>query len=210
MRKIIVITQLTLDGVMQAPGGRKEDSEHGFKLGGWFMPFGDKILMKVLGETIAGKFDLLLGRRTYDIWAGYWPHHGDNPIGKAFNRAKKHVATRKLDRLDWENSQRISGDVVKGVRRLKTAKGPAIHVWGSSVLLQSLIGADLIDEYRFWIVPVVLGTGKRLFEKGVPPRSLTLVKTLSTTTGVLINTYRPAGRVRQAPAGEVRDLRPNS
>jgi len=191
MRKIIAITQLTLDGVMQSPGGREEDPQGGFTHGGWFMLFGDKILMKVLGETIAGKFDLLLGRRTYDIWASYWPLHGDNPIGKAFNRATKHVATRRRDRLDWENSQRIDGDVVAKLRRLKKTKGPALHVWGSGKLLQTLIAADLVDEYRFWIAPVVLGTGNRLFEKGVPPRRLALVGTQSTTTGVLINTYRP-------------------
>src|SRR4051812_30471587 len=107
MRKIIAITQLTLDGVMQSPGGPEEDSRHGFTHGGWAMAFGDAVLMKVLGETIAGRFELLLGRRTYDIWAGYWPHHGDNPIGQAFNRATKHIATRRRGRLDWENSQRV-------------------------------------------------------------------------------------------------------
>lgn len=195
MRKIIAITHLTLDGVMQSPGGPEEDPSNGFTHGGWAMPFGDKILRKVLSETIAGKFDLLLGRRTYEIWASYWPHHDDNPIGRAFNRATKHVASRTLRRLDWEHSQPINGDVVKKVRRLKALKGPALHVWGSSELLQTLIGADLIDEYRFWIAPVVLGEGKRLFEKGVPPRALALVKTVSTSTGVLINTYRPAGPV---------------
>ena len=196
MRKIIVITQLTLDGVMQSPGGREEDPQGRFAHGGWFMLFGDKILMKVLGETIAGKFDLLLGRRTYDIWAAYWPHQGDSPIGKAFNRATKYVATRRPHRLGWDKSERIAGDVVKSVRRLKASKGPALHVWGSGKLLQTLIAADLVDEYRFWIAPVVLGTGKRLFEKGVPPRRLALVKTLSTTTGVLISTYRPVGPLK--------------
>ena len=191
MRKIIAITQLTLDGVMQAPGGPEEDPRNGFTHGGWAMSFGDAILRKVLNDTIAGKFDLLLGRRTYDIWASYWPHQGDNPIGKAFNRATKHIVTRRHDRLNWANSQRIEGDAVKGLRRLKASKGPALHVWGSGKLLQTLIAADLVDEYRLWIAPVVLGTGKRLFEKGVPPRRLVLVGTQSTTTGVLINTYRP-------------------
>jgi dihydrofolate reductase len=191
MREIIVITQLTLDGVMQSPGGPEEDPRNGFTHGGWAMSFGDAILMKVLNETIVGKFDLLLGRRTYDIWASYWPHQGDNPIGKAFNRATKHIVTRRHDRLNWANSQRIEGDAVKGLRRLKASKGPALHVWGSGKLLQTLIAADLVDEYRLWIAPVVLGTGKRLFETGVPPRRLVLVGTQSTTTGVLINTYRP-------------------
>lgn len=196
MRKIIAITQLTLDGVMQAPGGPEEDARSGFTHGGWFMRFGDKGVMRALDEALSGRFDLLLGRRTYDIWAAYWPNRGDNPVGKAFNKATKHVVTRRRDPLAWEKSLRVSGDVVKELRRLKASKGPALHVWGSGKLLQSLIAADLIDEYRLWIAPVVLGTGKRLFEKGVPPRRLALVKTLSTTTGVLINTYRPAGRVK--------------
>src|SRR5690349_19771320 len=118
MRKIIAITQLSLDGVMQSPGGRKEDPRNGFDLGGWAMDFGDAILHRVLSETITDKFDLLLGRRTYDIWAGYWPQHGDNPIGAAFNRATKYVATRRNKKLAWEKSERLGGDVVKQLRRL--------------------------------------------------------------------------------------------
>lgn len=194
MRKIIAITQLTLDGIMQAPGGPEEDPSNGFTHGGWAMPFGDAVLHKILGETIAGDFDLLLGRRTYDIWQSYWPHQGDNPIGRAFNRATKYVVTHRAAGLDWDHSRRMSKGVA-GLRRLKASKGPELHVWGSSALLQTLIGADLVDEYRFWIAPVVLGKGKRLFENGVPARSLTLVGTQATTTGVLINTYRPAGAV---------------
>ncbi len=194
-RKLIAITQVTVDGVMQAPGGPEEDPSNGFTHGGWAMPHGDEALARIIGETIAGEFDMLLGRRTYEIFAAYWPHQGDNPIGKAFNWATKYVATRTLGRLDWERSQRIGGDVVDEVRRLKASNGPALHVWGSGNLLQTLIGADLVDEYRLWIAPVVLGEGKRLFEKGVPPRGLALVETQRTTTGVLVNTYRPAGPV---------------
>jgi dihydrofolate reductase len=196
MRKIIAITQLTLDGVMQSPGGPEEDPSNGFTHGGWAMSFGDDALHKVLDETVAGEFDMLLGRRTYQIFAGYWPKHGDNPIGKAFNNATKYVVTRTLDRLDWQKSQRIDGDVVKKLHQLKALAGPELHVWGSSNLLQTLITADLVDEYRFWVVPVVLGKGKRLFENGVPPRTLTLVQTQTTSTGVLMNTYRPAGTVK--------------
>jgi dihydrofolate reductase len=191
MRKIIAITQVTVDGVMQAPGGPEEDPSNGFTHGGWAMPFGDDVLHQVLDETIAGEFDMLLGRRTYDIFASYWPHHGDNPIGKAFNKATKYVVTHRLDSLDWEHSQGIGGDVVDQLRRLKAADGPELHVWGSSALLQTLIAAELIDEYRLWVVPLVLGRGKRLFENGVPPGSLALVETRSTSTGVLLNTYRP-------------------
>jgi dihydrofolate reductase len=196
MRKIIVITQVTLDGVMQSPGGPEEDPRSGFTHGGWAMPFVDDALMKqAVGETIAGEFDMLLGRRTYEIFAGYWPNQGD-PIAKAFNKATKYVVTRSLDQLDWEKSLHIGSDVVDEVRRLKASDGPALHIWGSSELLQTLIAADLVDEYRIWVFPVVLGEGKRLFENGVPPRGLTLVETRSTPKGVLINTYRPAGPVR--------------
>jgi dihydrofolate reductase len=134
-----------------------------------------------------------LGRRTYEIFASYWPRQGDNPIAMAFNKATKYIVTRTLDHLDWKNSQRISGDVVDEVRRLKESDGPALHIWGSSELLQTLIAAELVDEYRIWVFPLVLGEGKRLFENGVPPRSLSLVATRSTPKGVLLNTYRPAG-----------------
>ena len=191
MRKIIAITQLTLDGVMQSPGGPEEDPRNGFSHGGWFMRHGDQGVMQALTETIAGKFDLLLGRRTYDIWAGYWPHHGDNPVGKAFNRVTKYVVTHRAG-LDWEKSHRINGDVVKAIRQLKAAPGPALHVWGSGNLLQTLMTANLVDEHRFWIAPVVLGQGNRLFENGLPPSDLTLVDAHTTPKGVLIATYRPA------------------
>ena len=184
MRRIIAITQVTLDGVMQAPGGPEEDPRSGFTHGGWAMPFVDDALR--IGETIAGEFDMLLGRRTYAIFAAYWPHQGDNPIAKAFNKATKYVVTRTLDHLDWEKSQRIDGDVVEEVRRLKASDGPELHIWGSSELLQTLIAAELVDEYRIWVFPVVLGEGKRLFENGVPPRGLTLVDTRSTPSGVLV------------------------
>jgi dihydrofolate reductase len=195
MRKIIAITQVTLDGVMQAPGGPGEDPSSGFTHGGWAMPFVDEAAGQVIDEIIAGEFDMLLGRRTYEIFAGYWPNQGDHPIAKAFNKATKYVVTRSLDRFDWEKSQRIDGDgdVVEEVRQLKASDGPVLHIWGSSELLQTLIAAELVDEHRIWIFPVVLGEGKRLFENGVPPRGLTLVKTRSTPKGVLVNTYHPAG-----------------
>jgi len=195
MRKIIAITQITLDGVMQSPGGPDEDPRSGFTHGGWAMPFMDDSTPQVMGEIISREFDMLLGRRTYQIFAGYWPKHNDNPIGKAFNKATKYVATRTLNQLDWKKSQRIGGDVVAEVRRLKASNGPELHVWGSGELLQTLIGADLVDEHRLWVFPVVLGKGKRLFENGVPPRGLTLVETARTPKGVLINTYHPAGAV---------------
>lgn len=192
MGKIIAITQLSVDGVMQAPGGPEEDPSSGFTHGGWFMHYGDDILHKVINETISGEFEILLGRRTYDIFASYWPQHDDDPIGKAFNKAKKYIATRTLDQVDWNNSQIVS-DVVGEVGQLRASDGPEIHVWGSGNLLQTLITAGLIDEHRLWIAPVVLGGGKRLFENGIPAGGLTLADTKITSTGMIISTYRPAG-----------------
>ncbi len=189
MRKIIAITQVSVDGVMQAPGGSEEDRRSGFNHGGWAMPFVDDALNIV--ETV-GEYDMLLGRRTYVIFAAYWPYQ-DNPIAKAFNKATKYVVTRTLDHLDWEKSRRIDGDVVEEVRRLKASHGPELHIWGSSELLQTLIAADLVDEYRIAVFPVVLGEGKRLFENGVPPRRLAVVDTRSMPSGVLVNTYHLAG-----------------
>ncbi len=201
MRTIIAITQVTLDGVMQAPGGPEEDRSNGFTHGGWAMPFVDTAAGQVIGEIIAGEFDLLLGRRTYDIFASYWPHQAsDHPIAKAFNRATKYVVTHRPGDLGWKPSRPLGGEVVDELRRLKASDGPALHVWGSGELLQTLIAAELIDEHRIWVFPVVLGAGKRLFENGVPPRHLTLVGTQSTPTGVLLNTYRPAGPVETGSA----------
>jgi len=192
MRKIIAITQVTLDGIMQAPGGPGEDTDNGFTRGGWAMSYSDETLGQVIHETIAGEFDMLLGRRTYEIFASYWPDHGDDPIGKAFNKATKHVATLTLNQLGWENAQPISGNVVEEIRRLKASEGPELHIWGSGNLLRTLISAGLVDEYRMWVFPLVLGEGKRLFENGIPPLGLSLVATRSTPKGILINTYRPA------------------
>ena len=199
MRKIIAITQVTLDGVMQAPGGPEEDTRGGFTHGGWAMPLGDEAIAKALNDTVAGKFDLLLGRRTYDIFASYWPHQGDNPVTKGFDRAMKYVITHRADHLDWKTSQQIGGGgIAADVQRLKASDGPDLHVWGSHEALQALIAADLVDEYRLWVAPVVLGEGKRLFENGTPARALSLVETVRTPKGVLLNAYRPAGPVLTA------------
>ena len=193
MRKIIAITQVTLDGVMQSPGGPEEDPRNGFTHGGWAMRFSDEAVREALGKIMAGEFDLLLGRRTYEIFAGYWPHAGDNPIANAFNKAVKYVVTNSLDQCDWVTSHCIRGNAVDEIRRLKATDGPELHIWGSGELLQTLIAADLVDEFRIWVCPLILGQGRRLFEKGLPPRGLTLVESRSTPKGVLLNTYRPAG-----------------
>jgi dihydrofolate reductase len=195
---MISITQVSLDGVMQGPGGPEEDPRNGFTHGGWAMPFVDEAARQVIGESIAGEFDLLLGRWTYQLWAAYWPNQGDNPIAKAFNRATKYVVTRTVDKLEWKESRRIGGDVGDELRRLKASEGPALHIWGSSTLMQTLIAADLVEEYRLWVFPVLLGKGKRLFESGVPPRGLSLVATKSTPSGVLLVTYRPTGPLPEA------------
>jgi dihydrofolate reductase len=195
MRTVVAITHVTLDGVMQAPGGPEEDRSNGFTHGGWAMGFNDEAGGRALSEVIADEFDLLLGRRTYEIFAGYWPKQ-NNPIATAFNKATKYVASRTLSRLDWQNSHRLGDDVVNELRRLKSSNGPALHVWGSGELLQTLMAAELVDEQRLWVYPVVLGEGKRLFRNGLPPRSFSLIATRSTPSGVLLNTYRPAGPFR--------------
>lgn len=199
MRKIIAITHVTLDGIMQAPGGPEEDPSGGFPHGGWSNAVSDEAVREALSGLMAGEFDLLLGRRTYEIFAGYWPQAGDNFIANAFNRAAKYVVTNTLERCDWKTSHRLSGGAVEGIRRLKQSDGPELHLWGSGQLLQTLIAADLVDEFRLWVYPIILGQGKRLFENGVPPRVLTLVDSRRGTAGVLLNTYRPSGPLpRQA------------
>jgi dihydrofolate reductase len=190
MRKLISITQVTLDGVMQAPGGPEEDSSNGFRHGGWAMTFRSDAGRQAIDEIIAGEFDMLLGRRTYQIFAGYWPNQSDNSIARAFNKATKYVVTRSLDQLGWQNSQLLGADVIEGLRRLKASEGPELHVWGSGNLMQTLIAADLVDEYRLWVFPLLLGEGKRLFENGTPPRRFSLVASRSTPSGVLLTTYR--------------------
>ncbi|HWE46742.1 MAG TPA: dihydrofolate reductase family protein [Caulobacteraceae bacterium] len=191
MRKLIVISQVTLDGVMQGPGGVEEDPRNGFTRGGLAAPFASDEGRRVVNETIAGDFDLLLGRWTYDLWTGYWPKHVDNPIGAAFAKATKYVVTHRTDGLDWSPSRPIDG--VEGVRALKATDGPELHLWGSQSVVQALLDAGLIDELRLWVSPVVLGQGKRLFEHGVAATAFKLVDASQTPTGVQINTFRPAG-----------------
>jgi dihydrofolate reductase len=193
MRRIIAIDHVTLDGIMQSPGGPEEDPRGGFTEGGWIWPFRDEAGGKIIGEIMSTEFDMILGRRTYEMFAAHWPHAGDSPIANAFNKATKYVVTNRLDRFDWAKTCRMSGDAIHEIRRLKASDGPELHMWGSHQLLQTLIAAELVDEFRVLVYPVVLGKGKRLFEKGVPSRGLTLVASRSTPKGVLFNTYRPAG-----------------
>ena len=201
MRKLISINQVSLDGVMQSPGGPNEDPRNGFELGGWVVPYWDKEMAERLNQTVAGPFDLLLGRRTYETFAAYWPYAGDNPIAEGFNRATKHVATRGAPEFEWVDSQALQGDAVGAVRQLKSGQGPEIQIYGSSGFLQTLIAADLIDEYLIRTYPLVLGRGKRLFERGAPARALRLVGTEQSATGVITSRYRPEGPVKPGSFG---------
>jgi dihydrofolate reductase len=207
VRKLIAITHLSLDGVMQGPGGPEEDPRGGFTHGGWGMLFDDDLVPKQLEKLMAGKFDLLLGRRTYDIFAGYWPRHADNFIGQAFDRAAKYVVTRGSRPLPWQGSVRVGGGggkAVEAVRRLKKTEGPDLHVWGSGNLLQTLIQAKLVDEHQIWVYPAVLGYGKRLFEPGTPPQRMKLVESKAGSGGVVVNTYRPDGALPSTPMARIK------
>jgi dihydrofolate reductase len=195
MRKIVVNTFLTLDGVMQAPGGPEEDPTGGFKHGGWSANYWDDFMGEQMGQVMGKPFDLLLGRKTYEIFAAHWPHITDDPAADALNSAKKYVASTTLDEATWSNSTLISGDVPKALADLKTETGPEIQVHGSSDLLQTLIEHDLVDEYRLWVFPLVLGEGKRLFGGGTVPAGLKLVDSKTSSTGVVISTYERAGEV---------------
>jgi dihydrofolate reductase len=200
MRKLIVLTFITLDGVMQAPGGPEEDTTGGFKYGGWIAGYWDDFLGDVMGEQMAGPFDLLLGRKTYEIFAAYWPYvKRDNPdyqIADKFNSAKKYVASRTLKELGWNNSKLIKGDVVQEVKMLKEQNGPELQVYGSSNLIQTLLKHDLIDGFRLKIFPITLVTGKRLFGDGTIPAGFKLVDSKTSTTGVIVATYWRAGKVK--------------
>jgi dihydrofolate reductase len=198
MRPLIVNTFLTLDGVMQAPGGPEEDPTGGFTLGGWAAPYFDEEMLTRIGES--ADYELLLGRGTYDIFAAHWPYD-EGPIADHLNRTRKHVASRTLQRVDWNNSTLITGDVAGYVDALKREDGPEIQVHGSVGLIQTLLRHDLIDEYRLWIFPVALGTGKRFFGDGTIPAALELVDSTTSMTGVAVNIYRRGGRVEPGMMG---------
>jgi dihydrofolate reductase len=194
MRKLVVNTFLTLDGVMQAPGGPEEDATGGFTHGGWVFPHWDEGAGEEMGQFMGKPFDLLLGRKTYEIFAAYWPHT-DATFADALNNATKHVASRTLDTVEWSNSKLIEGDVAEQVAKLKEEDGPEIQVHGSGDLMQTLLEHDLVDEFRLWFFPVVLGSGKRLFAEGAIPAGLKLVDSKTFTTGVVMTTYERAGDV---------------
>jgi dihydrofolate reductase len=192
MRKLIVNTFMSLDGVMQSPGGPDEDPTGGFEHGGWGANYFDDEMMARVAES--APYELLLGRGTYEIFAAHWPYD-EGPIADQLNGTRKYVASRTLDRVDWENSTLIDGDVADYVRRLKEEDGPEIQVHGSPGLIQTLLEHDLIDELRLWIFPLVLGNGKRLFGDGTIPGALKLVDSAVSKTGVTINVYERAGAI---------------
>ncbi len=195
MRKLSVNTFLTLDGVMQAPGGPEEDPSGGFAYGGWSVNYWDEQMGQIMDEYMGKPFDLVLGRKTYEIFAAHWPHATEEQGAKPLNDATKHVASRTLRSLDWDKSFLIEGDVAEGIAVLKQQDGPELQIHGSGNLIQTLMQHNLIDEYRLWIFPLVVGPGKRLFSEGTMPAGLKLVDTKVSTTGVVIATYEPEGEI---------------
>jgi dihydrofolate reductase len=206
MRKVTIGAMVSLDGVMQAPGGPDEDPTGGFRFGGWVAPHWDDVLGAALDEAFAQPFDLLLGRRTYDIFAAYWPSVQHDPaagdfdkgtadIGALFDRITKYVATHEPDTLTWQNSQWLGSDVVATLRELKSTDGPTLLTQGSTELIRTLLAADLVDELRLTIFPLVLGSGKRLFGEGTAPAAFRLTRSAASPSGVLIASYERAGPV---------------
>ncbi len=197
MRNLAVLTFLTLDGVMQAPGQPEEDPSGGFIHGGWSVNYWDEVMAQVMEEAMAAPCDLLLGRKTYESFAAYWPYVGNDPHANKLNNATKFVATSTLTKLEWKNSMRITGDIAAEVSRLKDQNGPLLQVHGSWQLIQTLLSHDLIDEFRLWTFPLLVGPGKRLFAQDTVPTDLTLVKTKTTSNGVIMGIYRRAGTSRR-------------
>jgi dihydrofolate reductase len=197
MRRLIVSTFASLDGIMQAPGGPEEDPTGGFALGGWMFNYSDEG-MDISASGFDGKDrELVLGRRTYEIFEAYWPYQpDDHTIAKTLNAAKKHVASRTLTTLHWNNSTLLHGDVVSAITALKTQPGPDLQIIGSGNLIQTLQASSLIDEYNVWTFPVVLGRGKRLFGETAKPSALRLVRSRISTTGVVMSTYVLGGDIR--------------
>jgi dihydrofolate reductase len=196
MRKLVVGTFLTVDGVMQGPGGPDEDREGGFEHGGWSVNYWDDLMGQLITGLTVQAGALLLGRKTYEIFAAHWPRvTGDDPVAAKLNSMPKYVASRTLDRATWNNTTLIRGDVAEAVVDLKEQPGGEIQVTGSGHLIQTLMKHDLVDEYRLWVFPVLLGKGKRLFGEGTIPGGLKLVETKTSSTGVAIHTYQRAGAI---------------
>jgi dihydrofolate reductase len=197
MRKLVVLTFITLDGVMQAPGGPEEDQSDGFEHGGWSVGYFDDELGNVMAQQMGHPFDLLLGRKTYDIFAAYWPRTGeDDPAGRVINRATKYVVSHRPVETDWKPTVVIDGDVPAEIARLKREDGPELQVHGSGNLIQTLLRHDLVDEFWLKIYPVALGTGKRLFGEGTMPSGFRLIESKVTPSGVVVANYARGGEIK--------------
>ena len=203
MPKIIVNAFLTLDGVMQAPGGPDEDRDGGFQHGGWQAPYTDELVGRLVVDGIKDADAFLLGRKTYDIFSSYWPKITDpgNPIATALNSRPKYVLSRSLERVTWNNSSLIKGDVVAELRKLRQQPGRTLHTWGSADALQTLLKNDLIDEYRLFIYPLLLGSGKRLFGSGTVPVALKQVESVSLGKGATYHRFEPSGKPEYGRVG---------
>ena len=197
MRKLIASIFVSLDGVIQAPGAPEEDPTQGFALGGWTFPYWDEMMGQSMSGFDGNERELVLGRKTYEIFEAHWPYQpADDPTAMSLNAAKKHVASRSLNNVSWNNSSLLGDDVVAAISALKSQNGYDLQMIGSGNLIQTLQAALLIDEYNIWVFPVVLGRGKRLFETTAKPSAMRLVTSQVSTTGVLLTTYVPAGTVQ--------------
>jgi dihydrofolate reductase len=207
MRKIITTTFVSIDGVMQAPGGPDEDPTNGFKWGGWTFNYSDEMTDNAMGEFMSQPFDLLLGRRTYEIFATYWPYE-KGPIADSFNNTAKYVVSHNNIDLTWKKSNLVTGDVAGELKKIKKQDGNDLWVYGSSNLIQTLLKNELIDKMYVWINPLTLGTGKKLFKDGIPAKAWKLTDSKVSSKGVIIASYEPAGEVKpgsfvqQAPSKE--------
>jgi len=197
MRKIIVLEMITLDGVMQAPGGPEEDPSDGFKFGGWVAPYGDEVGGEVVQKELSLAADYLLGRKTFDIWATFWPEHAD--IWPGINAGTKYVMSRTMKKSDWKNTVFI--DSLEDIKKLKNSEGADIQVWGSSQVVQLLLKDDLVDELWLKIYPLMLGKGKKLFDNGLNPAAFTITESTVTPSGVIIAYYKRAGKVETGTIG---------
>lgn len=194
MRKIVVLEFISLDGVMQAPGGPKEDTSGSFKFGGWTAPYFDDFAGKVMAQQMKQPFSLLLGRKTFNIFASYWPQHADGWPG--INDATKYVVSKTLSSSNWQNSIFLNGDVVEKIKKIKRENAPDLEVWGSGNLVQTLLKHDLVDELKLKTFPVILGKGKRLFENGAIPAAFTLTESKTSPSGVIFANYKRSGTVK--------------
>lgn len=196
MRKLIINTFVTLDGVMQAPGGPEEDPTSNFNFGGWSFHYWDEVMGNFMDEFISKPFELLLGRKTYEIFAAHWPYITNDPVADKFNATKKYVASRTVNKLNWANSILIKSNVENEIKKIKEQNGPELQVHGSSNLIKTLVNENLVDQFNIWTFPVTVGKGKQLFGEGVNASNLKLVDVKSSGTGVIIATYQPAGGLK--------------